>query len=252
MNLVRFFLLLLSILTSCFAHAKQYQIAIVIDDIGYRATDAEVLSLPANITYSFLPHTPYGKKLALAAKERNSDILLHIPMEATNGKKMGPGGLHSSMNERSVRDSLQRSFDEIPFAIGINNHMGSLLTNKKEHMTWTMQYLKDNNRFFLDSRTVENSVAGSVAQQMGIPTLSRQVFLDNHLTPEYIGNQFNQLISIAKRKGKAIGIAHPHPESIKTLTRLIPVLKEHGIKLVPISKFIEYDTNNSIFISTTD
>ena len=252
MNPVHTLLFIITLLCCFNSYAQTSRIAIVIDDIGYRATDAEALTLPVNTTFSFLPHTPYGKKLALVANERQSDVLLHIPMEANNGKRMGPGGLHSSMNERSIRDSLQQSFDEIPFAIGINNHMGSLLTNKTEHMTWTMRYLKDNNRIFLDSRTSKGSVASSIAKQLGVPTLSRQVFLDNRLSGPYINNQFKQLLKVAKKKGSAIGIAHPHPESVKALTKLLATLDANNVELVPISQLYKGTIENFVQAEVTE
>ena len=67
--------------------AQLSRVAIVIDDIGYRYSDANALNLPGNITFSILPHTPYGKKLAEQANIAHHDVLLHIPMEAENGKR---------------------------------------------------------------------------------------------------------------------------------------------------------------------
>lgn len=239
-----YFLILLALFFVFPALAKNHQVAIVIDDIGYRATDAQVLTLPKNVTYSFLPHTPYGKRLAVKAHQRNSDILLHIPMEAKNGKKMGPGGLHSSMNEDSIRASLQKSFDEIPFAIGMNNHMGSLLTEKLQHMTWTMQFLKERQHLFLDSMTTQESKAGNIAQKLGLTTLRRQIFLDNQLSPQYISQQFNKLIAVAKAQHQAIAIAHPHPETVTALRKLLPLLAENNVELVPISQLLTRKTNS--------
>jgi len=126
----KFFTLFVSLSFSiCYSSplkAAPSQVAIVIDDIGYRYTDKHALSLPGAVTYSILPHTPFGKALALRANAQQKDVLLHIPMEAENGKKLGPGALTSKMNEAQIVDSLKASFAEIPFAIGINNHMGSL------------------------------------------------------------------------------------------------------------------------------
>ena len=95
--------LILSLLTSFLISAQPVKVAIIIDDIGYRKTDVQALSLPGNISFAVLPHTPYGKRLALQAKASNHDVIIHIPMEAKNGKKLGPGALTSTMNEASIR-----------------------------------------------------------------------------------------------------------------------------------------------------
>ncbi len=217
------------------AQTQPARIAIVIDDIGYRYTDKHALLLPGAITYSILPHTPYGKAIAIQANENHKDVMLHIPMEAENGKKLGPGALTSNMNEKEILASLNASLAEVPFAIGINNHMGSHLTQLNEPMTWTMNFLKAHHLLFLDSRTTQYSKAGSIAKLLGVPVQDRHIFLDNQLTESYITKQFQSLIRHAKSQKIAIAIAHPHPETIQVLTRLIPTLAKNNIELVPLS-----------------
>jgi polysaccharide deacetylase 2 family uncharacterized protein YibQ len=215
--------------------AQTARVAIIIDDMGYRYTDKHALNLPGDITYAFLPHTTYGKKLAVIANKTKNDVLIHIPMESENGKKLGPGALTSTMNEHEFSQSLEKSFAEIPFAIGINNHMGSYLTQLYQPMAWTMNFLKQHELLFLDSKTSPHSKAKQAAMDYGVPVKSRHVFLDNKLTESYINQQFNQLISFAKKNQTAIAIAHPHPETVGILNKLIPTLKSHGIELVPLS-----------------
>ena len=221
---------------SLMVKAESTKIAIIIDDIGYRYTDKDVLTIPGNITYSILPHTPYGKKLAIQANAKNHDVLLHIPMEAENGKRLGPGALTTTMDEENIHESLSASFAEIPFAIGINNHMGSRLTKLYQPMSWTMNFLKKRHLLFLDSKTCAESQAHQAAVDAGVPVHQRHIFLDNQLDDTYIENQFYQLINASKKNKLAIAIAHPHPETVKNLTRLIPLLAKHNIKLVPLSE----------------
>jgi len=244
---LRTLLLILFWLSPClYIQAKEARVAIIIDDIGYRKSDHFAIELPGSITYAILPHTPYGKSLAEIANAQNKDIILHIPMEAENGKALGPGALTSQMDEESIRTSLEESFAEIPFAIGINNHMGSKLTQLYSPMMWTMRYLKENNMIFIDSVTTENSKARNLARHLGVPNLSRHLFLDNELSIQYISGQFNRLIHQAKKYKRVVAIAHPHPETIVALTRLLPLLKENNIELVGISKLLaqQYDYVN--------
>lgn len=238
-------LLLAFFLLSGEIHAQTNRVAIIIDDMGYRYTDKHALTLPGAITYAFLPHTTYGKKLAIQANNAEHDVLIHIPMESENSKKLGPGALTSSMNEDAFNQSLSKSLADIPFAIGINNHMGSYLTQLYQPMAWTMEFLKQNDLLFLDSKTSPHSKAQQAAIDYGVPVLSRQIFLDNELTDEYISQQFNQLINFAQKHKTAIAIAHPHPETIATLNKLIPTLKSHGIELVPLSSLYRSATENT-------
>ncbi|MGB1198965.1 MAG: divergent polysaccharide deacetylase family protein [Thalassotalea sp.] len=236
---MRLLLALLLINISALCAAKQAQVAIIIDDIGYRKSDISTLTIPGDITFAILPHTPYGKSLAEIAYQSEHDVILHIPMESSNDTKaLGPGALTSDMSEASIRTTLASAFDEIPFAIGINNHMGSHLTTLYKPMAWTMRYLKEQNMIFVDSVTTNKSKARKVARHFGVPNLSRRIFLDNQLDKEYITQQFHALIKYAKRNKTAIAIAHPHPETVEALTTLIPLLAQHDIELVAISKLI--------------
>lgn len=217
------------------AQNQRARVAIVIDDIGYRYTDKQALSLPGAITYSILPHTPYGKKIAIKANAKQKDVMLHIPMEAENGKKLGPGSLTSKMSKIEILASLNAALAEIPFAIGINNHMGSHLTQLDDPMSWTMSFLKRHHLLFLDSKTSPYSKAGDIAKALGVPVKDRNIFLDNQLTDSYITQQFQLLIKHANSQKMAIAIAHPHPETIRALKRLIPSLAQNNIELVPLS-----------------
>ena len=243
-------LTLLSIATS--ALAKNAQIAIIIDDIGYRQSDSAALTLPGAITFAILPHTPYGKTLALQAYSKRNDVILHIPMEAENGKKLGPAALTVEMNEESIRHELALAFAEIPFAIGMNNHMGSKLTKLYSPMMWTMRFLKERNLIFVDSVTTSKTKAESVALQLGVPTAHRQIFLDNELSSDYIEQQFMELIDRAQQEQSVVAIAHPHPETIVALKRLIPLLAELDIDLVPISSIIDSPKNQPVFTVISD
>jgi len=252
----KFFLLITLSFTFIFcvesAQVQPARIAIVMDDIGYRYTDKHALSLPGEITYSILPHTPYGKNIAIKANAKQKDVMLHIPMEAENGKKLGPGSLTSKMSKTEILASLNASLAEIPFAIGINNHMGSHLTQLNDPMSWTMNFLKQHHLLFLDSRTSPYSVAGDIAKAIGVPARDRNIFLDNQLTDSYITQQFQLLIKHANSQKIAIAIAHPHPETIRALKRLIPTLAQNNIELVPLSALYFKPVNGQTRIANSE
>ncbi|WP_246034001.1 divergent polysaccharide deacetylase family protein [Thalassotalea mangrovi] len=215
------------------------KVAIVIDDIGYRHTDRAALMLPRQVAFAVLPHTPHGKELAQQAKQQQREIMLHVPMESIRGLNPGPGALTSAMSEQNLYATLQAQIDDIPYVIGINNHMGSRLTQLSQPMNWTMKFLKANDLFFLDSRTSKFSQAEYVAQQHGVPSLHRKLFLDNKLDESYIENQFNKLIRLSKRDGVAVAIAHPHPQTLQVLHRMLPTLAQHQVELVDISSLLQ-------------
>ncbi len=219
------------------------RIAIIIDDIGYQKADLKLIDLPYPLTFAVLPHTPYGNKAAKHAFLQQKDIMLHMPMQASNGKAPGPGALTGEMNKQQVQQTLQDALADIPYAIGINNHMGSYYTELGEPMAWTMEYLRKRHLFFVDSLTTAKSQAGKYARQYGVTNLSRQVFLDNEQDEAAIARQFEILLRIARKRNSAIAIAHPYPETYNFLRKNLPKLQQQGVQLVSISQLLPQHHN---------
>jgi len=238
------FLLILFITFFSSGYVNASQVAIIIDDIGYRQSDEAVLSLPTSVTFSVLPHTPLGSEVAQKAHNMGHEIMLHLPMQALNGKTMGPGGLTNTMDETELKHTLESAFDNIPYAKGANNHMGSLLTQLDEPMQWVMESLKQRELYFVDSVTTRFTRASGKAEQLGIPLLRRQVFLDNDVSESALEERFQHLISLAHKQGQAVAIAHPYPETIKFLERNLHRLDKAGIELVKTSSLLPYRLAN--------
>lgn len=218
-------------------------ISIIIDDIGYRIhDDLRAIAIPGPLAYAIMPHSPYAHKMSHLAIKNGKQVLLHLPMESIIPKKnrfLGPGALMLDMNKAQFMRTLNRDLKSLPEAIGVNNHMGSLLTSHAGHMEWLMHTLKRDRKFYIDSMTSRFSVAGTIARENNIPTLKRDVFLDDKLKPGYIESQFSELIRIAKEKGEAVAIGHPHPETIWVLDRELQNLNKFGVRLVSITDLMK-------------
>lgn len=221
------------------------KVAIVIDDIGYKKSDRKMLEMDAPLTYAVLPHTPLGFEYAQSAAQKNRDVIIHIPMQAnSNNRLLGPGALTDKMDKREYQQTLLAAMEDIPFAVGMNNHMGSLLTTMEQPMAWTMELLRQHNMFFLDSKTTTNSKVGSIANKFGVDSLDRNVFLDHHQDPKAISKQFDRLIRIAKQQGSAIAIGHPYDVTYQVLRQQLNKLEQAGIELVPLSQLLPVVVEN--------
>lgn len=219
-------------------------ISIIIDDIGYRLkAGTRAIELPGAIAYAFLPHTPHAITLAKLAHSHNKEIMLHAPMQAADAEKnrlLGPGALTMEMNEQQIINTLQADLASIPHVIGINNHMGSLLTRHPGHMLWVMRELnRQGNLFFVDSLTSNQSVASQVANEFSVPALQRDIFLDHLADEAHINRQFDKLITLAKRRGSAVAIAHPYEETLNVLEKRLLELESLEINLIPVSVMIQ-------------
>ena len=196
------------------------KVAIIIDDMGYHELiGRELLSLPFELTYSFLPFAPHTSKLEWLAYRTGKTIYLHLPLEP-KGKQWnpGPGALFLADSPEVQKAKLGKCLDEVPHAVGVNNHMGSLYMEDKFAMNRLMQEIRGRRLSFIDSYTSSGSVGFSIAQRLNIKSARRNVFLDNILNEKKICAQLEKLIKIAEIQGVGIGIAHPHQETVKAIS----------------------------------
>lgn len=211
-------------------------IAIIIDDMGHNLYEGRRLAqMEQPLTLAFLPFLKNTVPLAKLAFQKDKEIMLHAPMANTRNFGLGPGGLTADMDEATLTRTLRRSLQSIPHVSGVNNHMGSLLTQQLQPMDWVMKELHRYPVYFVDSRTIASSIAGRVAAAYQIPSLTRDVFLDHEQTEEFIDQQFQLLIKTAKENGTAIGIGHPHKVTVDYLEKHLPELDEQGIAIATIS-----------------
>jgi polysaccharide deacetylase 2 family uncharacterized protein YibQ len=98
---------------------------------------------------------------------------------------------------------------------------------------------------FVDSRTTPNSQGVPAAEEVGLPSAMRDVFLDNDLAPEAITKQFEELERIARRRGYAVAIGHPHDATLAALAGWLPRVAERGIQVVPVSAIVRRTVERS-------
>ena len=222
--------------------ALRPKIAIVIDDLGgENKISQELLHWNLPITFSILPFAPYSKTLAGEAHQRGKEIILHLPMEPHDYPEVRPGEgvLLQKMDEEKLLQQLANDIEAVPYIKGVSNHMGSRLMEDSEKVRIIFSELKRRGLFFLDSRTTPQTVGLQVAQSVGLRSMERSLFIDHSSNEEEIKQKIERLIQVSLSNGKAIGIGHPHPSTLKILKEMIPRIKEKGIELVPLSSVIE-------------
>jgi uncharacterized protein len=230
-------------------------ISILIDDLGYKfKEDTRALALPGPIAYAILPHGPHTSTMAQLAHKRGKDILLHQPMQAEVMDKnefLGPGALTLNMTREEFLKTLNININAVPNLIGINNHMGSLLTRHPGHMQWLMETMRKNGQFYVDSLTSDDSVAARLAKENNVPYLTRDVFLDHKQQRKYIRQQFMELIRLAKRNGSALGIGHPHISTIEVLNDVLQNVDKYGVRLVSIKRLLHKPASGKKYAQST-
>lgn len=216
------------------------RIAIIIDDLGYQlAAGRRAIALPGPVSFAILPDAPRAAVLARAANAEGKEVLVHLPMQAAVDRSTGAPGVTLDMSREQFRATINQAIEAVPFAIGFNNHRGSLITRHPGHMRWLMEELGLRKRmFFVDSYTTHHSVAMQVAAENGVRAIRRDVFLDADPRPATIRAEFERLKSLARARGAAVAIGHPYETTLAFLETELPMLAAEGYELVPISALV--------------
>lgn len=219
------------------------RVAVIVDDMGYSLTAmSDLCKMNQRLTISVLPNTPHAQDTARIANENGMEVLLHLPMESDDSdsaQNRVKGIVLSSMKKQQIIDIFANDLAQVPYARGVNNHMGSRITRNGQIMKTVLDQVKKNNLFFVDSVTTGETLAYDMAKSMDIPTARRQVFLDGILTEEYISAQMEELFEKAKIMGSAIGICHPSEVAFKVLSDKLPEIKKRGMRLVFASEIAQ-------------
>ena len=216
------------------------RIAIVLDDFGSSSIHLveRFCALPQTLTLAVLPNEGEIGKIIDLAERHGHEVLAHMPMEPENFPEKNPGtnSIFVSQDSSRIRELVRRALRKIPSAVGLNNHMGSRATADRRVMTYVLREVDRRGLLFLDSRTASASVAYEVAQSLGIPSASRDLFIDPVDQAGAIEVKLWELADLAAENGQAVGIGHDRKETLLALERALPLLERRGFRFVPISE----------------
>lgn len=230
-------------------HKVSY-IALIIDDFGNNGDGTEaMMHLGIPITAAVMPFLPNSQSDANMLHNAGLEVIMHVPMEPVNGNPtwLGPNGITCNLPDKEIESRINEGLKQIKWAVGMNNHMGSKAMKDRRIVNIIFKIAKQNNLYFVDSKTGENSVAPEIAKDLNVTFFSRDVFLDNSKEKTNIEKQLIKLSDISKEKGYAIGIGHVGPAggtvTAQAIKSMYPILEKKGIRFVFVSelnKIINY------------
>jgi polysaccharide deacetylase 2 family uncharacterized protein YibQ len=214
------------------------EIVLIIDDLGFEGQPLDgVMALDPNVNCAILPNSTRAAEFAEKLHARGFEILCHLPMEPRGQEAPGLNAILTSMSDEEIARATRENVGAVPYARGVNNHMGSLATTDRRVMTSVLRALPQG-MYFVDSRTTGGSVAATIAREMNVPAAARNVFLDDVATEAAVHRQLAELAAAAERHGVAIGIGHPHPATMRILAQEVPELRARGFRFVRASEVV--------------
>ncbi|MCD4653736.1 divergent polysaccharide deacetylase family protein [bacterium] len=219
------------------------RICLIFDDFGQNMDIArrflDELDIP--VTLAVIPYQTNSEKIIAMIREAGQTVLLHMPMEPLDPSAMGTDAdiyLTTSMDDTMLRNKTRKMLDACKGVQGVNNHTGSKMTADRHCMEIILSEIKKNNLFFVDSRTIGNTVAEDVARELGIPTASRKIFIDQGYNGGDVGANMARLVEEARKTGFAIGIGHAIDSTLDQVITALPDIQDQGIEIVPIKSLV--------------
>lgn len=222
------------------------KLAIVIDDFGYRPqTENQVLAMPQAVSVAVLPNATHARDMATKAHNSGHEVLIHLPMAPLSKQPLEKDTLRPEMGSAEIERIISDAVNKVPYAVGLNNHMGSAMTSSLFGMQKVMQALERYNLYFLDSMTIGNSQSMRAASGTGVKVIKRKVFLDDTQNEGDIRRQFDRAVALARRNGSAIAIGHPHPATVRVLQQALANLPSDITLVRPSDLLHEPQVDNS-------
>lgn len=219
------------------------RVALIMDDMGNSREALDViLGLGQPITVSVLPYSTYAEEIAGKAHANGLEVLLHLPLESLNNHETATdteGMIMASMSPEEIVQAFETCLARVPYADGVNNHMGSKFTADADLMRTLLAPIREKGLLFVDSRTSAQTVAYAEAVRMGVPALERNVFLDADADRGRIRGRLVELFKLARKKGRALGICHPYPETLEVLRTAFRQFVDYDLEAVPVSQLVK-------------
>lgn len=216
------------------------RIAIVVDDVGYQDRDLieGFTALKQRVTLSIFPGYENTAWIAERAVAAGHGVMVHLPMEPIDYPEWdpGPGAIFVAYPEEKIRALTRKALASVPHARGVNNHMGSRVTEDRYAIGCVLKEVRSQGFYFVDSVTSPRSVACAVAQEVGVPCSRNTLFLDHN--EEEVEQALGALAKLARREGTVIGIGHAKPATLAVLQRVLPELEQQGFVFVKAEEVV--------------
>ncbi|HEY9062515.1 MAG TPA: divergent polysaccharide deacetylase family protein [Pseudobacteroides sp.] len=219
------------------------KLAIIIDDFGQnRKGIDEMMSIKRHLTFAVMPFLTYSAADASNAHKKGYEVIVHLPLEAKNAPLswVGPRPILANMKNDEIKQITLDAFENIPYAVGANIHMGSKAANEEHVISSILDIIKEKNLYFVDSRAEDHPIAKKIANDRGILCYDRDVFLDGNKPKAYILKQLRKAGDIALKRGEAVAIGHVGTEGGKptadAISEMLSEFDDKNIQLVFVSE----------------
>lgn len=221
---------------------KRPRVAIVVTNMGLSAaaTDHAINALPGAVTLAFAPFAEGLKDGLARARGKGHEVLLNTPMEPEGYPRSDPGpkALLTSLSEAENLENLTWILTRGEAYVGIANLTGGRFAQSPEHLKPVLAMLRQRGLLYVDRWAGNETPSGKIAKEIELPFAGVQLVVDQEPTKNGIDGRLAELERIARRDGRAVGLALPYPLSLERIALWINELDQRGAILAPVSAVV--------------
>jgi uncharacterized protein len=222
--------------------SAKFKIAIMVGGLGVSAsaTQAALQTLPPGVTLGFAPYAGDVGEWAGKARAGGHEVLLQIPMEPFDfpDSDPGPNTLRAGQDEEANLQRMSWALSRFTGYAGVTNLLGQRFLSDSAALAPALTHLNRRGLYFFDNGTASQSVAPTVAAQVGIPAVQSNSNIDSIQTATEIDRRLLELESQARANGSAVGSAFLYPVSMARIAAWAKGLEARGFVLVPVSAIL--------------
>lgn len=227
------------------ASSDPAKVALVLYGFGEDAAAADsFFALPAPFAAAVVPGTRASEHVLQRARERERELVLHLPLEPLNYPRInpGPGTLLVSMKPRRIAATVNRYLDQAGPVAAVANHMGSLATQDMTVMTAVYRELKRRHVPFLHVTPAAGAVCKSLAADLGVNYAEVDAVVDAETRTDgtkALDKRWSALLEAARARGHLVVMMRATPLTKRWLPKAVEPKRLGGVSLVPLASLID-------------
>jgi polysaccharide deacetylase 2 family uncharacterized protein YibQ len=224
-------------------HAKNPKISIIVTNLGLNRRLTELaLTLPKECALGFLPYTKSLKPLLSKAQKNGNEIYIYLPLQTSKSDKNEiKYALMSNLGQEENTLRLNMILNSHTKYNGVYSNYKEVFTDNSRTSKSIFEYLNDKDLIFILGKGLQSDALRHLNSHDNI--MPTDIIIDEEPDKEYILRQLKNLANIAQEEGVALGYAQSFNITIEMIKKWIPILKQQGIKLVPVSVLLkEYNS----------
>ena len=226
------------------AHAPA-RVALVLFGFADDAAQADsCFALPAPFAVAVVPGGRESDRVLGEARERQREVILHLPLEPLNYPRInpGPGTVLVSWSARRIASTVRRHLDRAGAVTAVANHMGSLATQDMTVMTTVYRELKRRQVAFLHMSPAPGAVCRSLAADMGVNYAEPDAIIDREAREDdarALEQRWAELLKEARARGRLVVMLRATPLTRRWLPQALTTRRLDGVDIVPLAALLE-------------